>query len=491
MAGVSQRAVIRRVRLPRAHRQGPAGAGARPRGGRLGQFLVIALLVAACAVVLVIAIGQLGGATSAARVEREVVTATKGVVQSTVTGTGNVEPVTDEDVDFQTSGTLEHVYVKVGQRVRRGQLLATLDPASAQLTLDQAEEQLTAGEDTLASAEASSSTTSTTGSTTASTPTTSTGAGPGSSSSGLSTGDSSSATTTSGNTSTSTTSTSSAATIASDELIVEQEEETVKTDEAAEAETKLRAPAAGTIVSLESLSPGDTVSSGTDSSGSSSESASSDTSSTDTQGSSADSSSSSSSSSGFAEIASLHRLSMTVAFDESDISKLKVGQTATVTLDALTGVELAAKVTAISPLGTTSDSVVSYDATLTLEQQDARVEPGMSASAAVIVDQGQGVTVPNDAVSGTSSLGAVTEDVDGKVVSRQVVVGLRGDSRTVIDSGLKAGDQVVITTTLPSETATTSTSSGSTGTLGGTSGAGAATLGGGFAGAGAGRGGPP
>ena len=55
-------------------------------------------------------------------------------------------------------------------------------------------------------------------------------------------------------------------------------------------------------------------------------------------------------------------MTMTVAFSESDVSKVKVGQAATVTPDALTGVELGAHVTAISPVGTTSSSVVSYNA---------------------------------------------------------------------------------------------------------------------------------
>ena len=81
---------------------------------------------------------------------------------------------------------------------------------------------------------------------------------------------------------------------------------------------------------------------------------------------------------------------MTVAFSESDISKVHVGQPATVTLDALAGVELAAHVSSISLVGTTSSSVVSYDATLTLDQNDSRVKPGMSASASVITGQARG-----------------------------------------------------------------------------------------------------
>lgn len=148
---------------------------------------------------------------------------------------------------------------------------------------------------------------------------------------------------------------------------------------------------------------------------------------------------------------------------------MKVGQAATVTLDALSGVELAAHVSSISLVGTTSSSVVSYDATLTLDQNDNRVKPGMSASATVITGQATGVTVPNSAVTGTGSVSMVTLVKNGKNVSQQVVVGLRGDTRTQVVSGLKAGDQLVVTTTLPSLSSSSSSSgsTGSSGTLGG------------------------
>jgi HlyD family secretion protein len=160
---------------------------------------------------------------------------------------------------------------------------------------------------------------------------------------------------------------------------------------------------------------------------------------------------------------------MTVAFSESDISKIKVGQPATVTMDALTGVELAAHVASISTVGTTSNSVVSYDATLTLDQTDSRVKPGMSASASVITGQAQGVSVPNAAVTGSGSLATVSLQRGGKTVQQQVVVGLRGDSQTQIVSGLKAGDQVVVITTLPSlsSSSTAAGAGGASGTLGG------------------------
>jgi macrolide-specific efflux system membrane fusion protein len=180
---------------------------------------------------------------------------------------------------------------------------------------------------------------------------------------------------------------------------------------------------------------------------------------------------------------------MTVSFSESDIGKVHVGQAATVTFDALSTVELAAHVTAIATVGSVSSSVVSYDTTLTLDQTDPRVKPEMSATATVTVAQASGVNVPNSAVSGTTGLGTVTVEQNGTRHQQQVVVGLKGDSRTQIVSGLAAGDQVVVTTTLPalsaggaSSTATPSLSSGIG--AGGTSGFGGG--GGGFP-----SGGPP
>jgi macrolide-specific efflux system membrane fusion protein len=369
----------------------------------------------------VLAVSQVGIPSSSARVATEVVAAEDGVVQTTVTGTGNVAAGTDDEVDFATSGTLRHVYVHEGERVTKGQVLAKLDPTSAQLTLDQANATLTAAEDTLAEAEDGSS--------------------------------SSSGTTT-------TTSTTDATTLDEDQIAVETAEQSVKSDELALDATTLRAPASGAIASLEDLFPGDSVQAGSPSGGSSSSSSSS-------SSGSASSSSSSSSSSSFAEIVNTSTLTMAVAISEGDIGEIKVGQPATVTMDALTGVELAAHVAAISADATDSSDVVSYNVTLNLDQTDSRVLSGMSGSAVVIVDQAAGVTVPTAAVTGSGSDGTVTLDQDGTQVQRQVVVGLRGTSRAEITSGLKAGDELVITEALPSSrsSGTTTTGTGLSGAL--------------------------
>jgi multidrug efflux pump subunit AcrA (membrane-fusion protein) len=534
----------------------------------------IAGLLAVGVAALVLAILEIGPNTSsAARTERETITATRGVVQSTVTGTGNVAAGVDDDVNFQTSGTLQHVYVHQGEHVTKGQLLATLDPSSEQLTVKEDELSLTSAEDSLKNAEdetvsdsstdtsatvadaaefvdlattattdetteatettpgattvastttTGTSTTSTGASTTTATTTTpetttssetetepeqtttessgdsdtssgdagsSAASGSTGSTSGESTG-STSGSSTSGSSSSGTTAASKASDVASAESSVDEARANLRTAEQAVKETRLYAPATGTIVSMEGLAAGDAVSGSTSSSSSSSTSSASSDSSTEGSTGSDSTSSTSSSDTAFAEIVNASKLTMTVSFDESDISEIKVGEPATVTIEALTGVELGAHVTAISTVGTESSDVVTYDATLTLDQSNAKVKPGMSADAAVITKQASGVTLPTDAVSGTGSTATVELLKNGTTTPTTVDIGVRGDSRVQIVGGLKAGQQVQITESLPStgSASSSSSSSSSSGTLGGTSASsgGFGAAGGGFPGGGAG-----
>ncbi|HEY2316771.1 MAG TPA: biotin/lipoyl-binding protein [Solirubrobacteraceae bacterium] len=498
-------------------------------------------LMAVLAGAIVAAVIELGPPTRSARTSTEVVTAARGVVQSTVTGSGNIEAGTDVEASFQTSGTLQHIYVKDGDRVVKGQLLATLDPTAAQLTLDQAQESLTSAQDNLTNAEAQTTTSgsstsgssssaslndaqastefvafhpaqtittqTTTSSTTATTPgrtiptqtstattpsttttrsrttpsQTASGGGSGGGSGASSRSSTSSSSSGSGQTST-TSAETIAANIASAQAAVDGAEATVTNAENALHQTHLYAPATGTVVNVAAVSPGDAVSgSGSGSSSSSGSSSNSGSSSGSGSGSTSgslnasSSSSSSSSSSGLVEIVNTGSMTMTVSFSESDISKIKAGQRANVTPEALSGVELSAHVSSVSTLGTSSSGVVSYDATLTVDQHDSRVKPGMSASAAVVTGQASGVNLPNSAVTTTGSVARVNVLRNGRSVPTTVVVGLVGDSRTQIVSGLSAGDQVQVTTTLPAlGSGSAQSSSGSSGTLGGSGGLGGA-----------------
>jgi len=163
-----------------------------------------------------------------------------------------------------------------------------------------------------------------------------------------------------------------------------------------------------------------------------------------------------------------------VPLSESEVGNVHVGQIATVTVEALNGRKFAASVVSVAVLSTSSSGAVSYDVTFQLEQSAAGLKPGMSATAEVVVKQAEGINVPTSAITA----GSVTVERAGKQVSQAVTTGLAGNSSTIVLSGLKAGETVV----LPAASTTGSSGASLTSKLGGLSKSGG--LGGGLGGGG-------
>jgi multidrug efflux pump subunit AcrA (membrane-fusion protein) len=470
-------------------------------------YALAALLVGA----IVAAVLIVGPASSATSTQTRIVTAQRGVVQSTVSGSGNVQASSELDLGFKAAGTVTHIYVKQGQQVGQGQLLATLDPQSAEVTLEQAKANLQSAEASLAREEetdgessSSSSPTANSGaraeaatamiadaqSTTPQTGATApqkaskkqSQANEGSSpASDNSAAEGSHATSEKSSASSSSSEVSSAtreANIASARAAVKSDLLTVENDERSVADTRLTAPESGTIVALggevgETVSGGGTSRASSESSESSSGSGGGGLGGTGSSSSSSGSSEANSSSSAFAVLSDLSSMKLVVPLSESEVGSVKRGQTATVTVEALKGAELAAHVGEVSALPTSNSGVVSYDVTFTLDQLTACLKPGMSATAEVVVQQAEGVNVPSSAISG----GSVNVVEGSRQLRRQVTTGLTGDSTTIVLSGLKAGERVALPT---------ASSSGSTNLLsrlGSRSGS-KSSLGGGFTGGG-------
>lgn len=180
-------------------------------------------------------------------------------------------------------------------------------------------------------------------------------------------------------------------------------------------------------------------------------------------GNSAVSSSSSSSSSGggasgLVTLTGISGMQLVAGFAETDTAKLRVGQAATVTVDALPTTELAVHIVAVDGTATSSSGVVTYNVTFALDRSEPGLRPGMTANVDVVVGEADNVLhVPTAAVSGSGSNASVTVLRNGKQVRVPVVAGLAGDSSTVILSGLTNGEAVV----LPSINLTGSSSSSS------------------------------
>ena len=79
-------------------------------------------------------------ATEASVVPQYTLTAAHlGDLQQTVSGTGQVSASNQTDITSQVSGTIESIDASVGQSVKEGQLLATIDPTNALTSLDSAQ----------------------------------------------------------------------------------------------------------------------------------------------------------------------------------------------------------------------------------------------------------------------------------------------------------------------------------------------------------------
>src|SRR5580692_6455046 len=132
---------------------------------RAGASWLVYALGALCAGAVVAAVLVVGPASSSQATVTRTATVARGVVQSTVSGSGNLQALSQLNLGFKTSGTVTHIYVAQGQQVTQGQLLASLDPQSAEVTLEQAKASLQSAEANLAKEEETDGEGSTAGST--------------------------------------------------------------------------------------------------------------------------------------------------------------------------------------------------------------------------------------------------------------------------------------------------------------------------------------
>ena len=157
----------------------------------------------------------------------------------------------------------------------------------------------------------------------------------------------------------------------------------------------------------------------------------------------------------FLSIANVTSLQLHGTVGEGDVAKLRTGQVATVTVDAVgTASRMTGKVTLIDPVATIQQGVPVYGVDVTVDVPDAAVRPGMSGTANVILASRTNVlTVPNLAIRTTGGRRGVQVMREGKAVDAEVVFGIATDAVTEVVSGIDEGELVVLpaarTTTTP------------------------------------------
>jgi len=411
---------------------------------RKGLLAVIALVIVGGAVWGITRQGDATPTTSYTTTAAE-----NGTISVTVSGSGNLEPVTTTDVYPDTGGEVASIEVTEGDTVKKGQVLYTVSNTDAEATLSKAYSSyvlakqgvqragysLTAAQQTLDSLD-EGTTTSADGKTTTVTAT------------DVDLGEQNVTIAELGVT-------AANADLKSALLTYEDAKE-------ADGELSVTAPAAGVIESL-NIEVGDTVSTSSGSSSSSSSGSSS--------GTSNDTGAATTSTSTSAPLTMISQTyCVSLAVNEVDIAKIKVDQKASVTLDALPEDEFSGTVTEIGSDATIASGVVTYPVYVTFDVKDSRFRTGLSAAADVVTTVQQDVLlVPNAAIKSTTDGAAYVQVLAGGATTPTnvtVETGVSSSTQTVITSGITAGTKAVTaTSTSDASSSSSSASSSSSGSL--------------------------
>lgn len=134
--------------------------------------------------------------------------------------------------------------------------------------------------------------------------------------------------------------------------------------------------------------------------------------------------------------------------DEIDILKIKVGQKATIAVDAMPGRTFPGTVSFISPSGSVgTGTVVKFSITIKLDPTDVALKGSLTSTAEIAVSSVENVLlVPVAAVTTTpaGSFVNVVTGTKGESEKRQVTLGIQNQQFAEVVSGLKEGEQVVI-----------------------------------------------
>ena len=268
-------------------------------------------------------------------------TAARGDIRATVTATGTMNAVTTVLVGTQVSGTISKLYVDFNSPVKKGQILAQIDPATFQAQVDQARANLMAARANVQKAEAAVVDTKRT--------------------------------------------MERNKTLFARNLIAKSDEDTAETNYlSAEAQlsaskaavaqtkaaldfaetnfryTKIISPVDGTVISR-NVDVGQTVAASFQ---------------TPTL---------------FNIAQDLTRMQIDTSVDEADIGKIKVDQPVEFSVDAYPDITFKGKVSEVRNAPITVQNVVTYDVVVRVDNPELKLKPGMTANVSIILDEKKGV----------------------------------------------------------------------------------------------------
>jgi HlyD family secretion protein len=150
------------------------------------------------------------------------------------------------------------------------------------------------------------------------------------------------------------------------------------------------------------------------------------------------------------ELPDLSSIHLEARLDESDRGRLKVGQIATVKIEAVPGKDFQAKVDLISVLARVDFSsgwppVRNFDLGLVLGDLDPRIRPGMTATARIAADKLPSVTlVPAETIFQKDGRPVVYRLNGSKFDETSIDIVRRGREQAAVSAGVNPGDKLAV-----------------------------------------------
>lgn len=142
----------------------------------------------------------------------------------------------------------------------------------------------------------------------------------------------------------------------------------------------------------------------------------------------------------------LSHLLVDLQVSEVDINTVAIGQAATLTFDAILGKEYHGKVVEVGQAGDTVQGVVNFTVTVELTDADGFVKPGMTAAVNVVIEEQKNVLlIPNRAVRLVDAERVVYVLVNEQPVQVKVKLGsTSGIDSVLVDGDIKEGDLIIL-----------------------------------------------